>query len=173
MMSDLENPARRIKLGKIVINIGVGSSGERLEKAVKLLEQLTGQEPSIRKSRRTVKGFGTRKGEPIAAVVTLRGERAIQLLDRLLEARGRRIPERSFDGTGNVSFGIKEHIDIPGVKYDPEIGIFGMDVSVTLERSGYRVARRKRARSTVGRDHIVKREDAIEFFRGQFNVEVA
>ncbi len=167
-----ENPMRRIKVGKVVINIGVGTSGERLEKAVRLLRQLTGQEPSIRRARKTIRGFGIHRGEPIAAVVTLRGRRALELLNRLLDARGRRIPERSFDALGNVSFGIKEHIDIPGMKYDPEIGIFGMDVSVSLERPGYRVARRRRARSSVGRRHLVTREEAIEFFRTQLGVEV-
>lgn len=168
-----ENPMRRIKIGKVVINIGVGASGERLEKAVKLLERLTGQKPSIRKAKKTIKGFGIHRGEPIAAVATLRGRKAEELLDKLLEARDRRIPAKSFDELGNLSFGIKEHIDIPGVKYDPEIGIFGMDVSVTLERPGYRVARRRRARSSIGKNHYVTRDEAIQFFREKLNVEVS
>ncbi|MFP3292845.1 MAG: 50S ribosomal protein L5 [Nitrososphaeria archaeon] len=167
-----ENPMRTVRIEKVVLHIGVGTSGERLEKAARLLEQLSGQKPSIRKAKKTIKGFGIHRGEPIAAMVTLRGRKALEMLNRLLDARGRRIPESSFDGRGNVSFGIKEHIDIPGVKYDPEIGIFGMDVSVALSRPGYRVARRRRARSYVGRDHVVSREDAINFFRTQLNVEV-
>ncbi len=167
-----ENPMRAIRIGKVVLNIGVGTSGERLEKAARLLELMTGQKPSIRRARRTIRGFGIHRGEPIAAMVTLRGKKALELLNRLLDSRGRRIPERSFDSRGNVSFGIKEHIDIPGMKYDPEIGIFGMDVSVTLERPGYRVARRRRARSSIGKRHLVTREEAINFFRTQLNVEV-
>ncbi|MGC8555850.1 MAG: 50S ribosomal protein L5 [Conexivisphaera sp.] len=168
-----ENPMRAIRLDKVVLNIGVGTSGERLEKASRLLEQLTGQSPSVRTARKTIRGFGIHRGEPIAVVVTLRGRRALELLNRLLDARGRVIPERSFDERGNVSFGIREHIDIPGVKYDPEIGIFGMDVSVSLRRPGYRVALRRRARSSIGKRHVVSRDEAINFFRTQLNVEVA
>jgi len=166
------NPMRAIRIAKVVINIGVGASGERLEKAVRLLEQLSGQKPSVRNAKSTIRGFGIHRGEPIAAMVTMRGRRALDLLNRLLDSRGRRIDARSFDGRGNVSFGIREHIDIPGIKYDPEIGIFGMDVSVSLERSGYRVARRRRARSSIGRSQIVGRDDAVEFFRSQLGVEV-
>ncbi|MDP7981608.1 MAG: 50S ribosomal protein L5 [Conexivisphaerales archaeon] len=172
-MAPVGNPMRTVRIAKVVLNIGVGASGERLEKAVKLLENMSGQTPSVRNAKSTIRGFGIHRGEPIAAMVTLRGRKALELLNRLLDARGRRILERSFDNRGNVSFGIKEHIDIPGMKYDPEIGIFGMDVSVSLERPGYRVARRRRARSSVGKDHVVSREDAINFFRTQLNVEVA
>jgi len=104
--------------------------------------------------------------------VTLRGERAVEALKKLLQAKGNTLPASSFDENGSVSFGIKEHIDIPGVKYKPELGIFGMNVSVFITRPGYRVMYRRRAPSKVGHKHRVKREEAIEFMRSNFGVEV-
>lgn len=167
-----ENPMREVRIGKVVINIAVGKSGERLEKAAKLLEMITGQKPSRRKAKKTIRGFGIYRGEPIAVVTTLRKKKALEILKLLLQAKGSTLKASSFDERGNVSFGIKEHIDIPGMKYDPEIGIFGMDVCVQLERPGYRVARRKRARSKVGKNHLVTKEEAINFFRNVLGVEV-
>ena len=169
---ELENPMRRIKISKVVLNIGVGKSGEPLEKAAKVLEQLTGQKPSFRKAKRTIRDFGIHRKEPIGVMVTVRGEKAKELLRKLLKAREDRLPSSSFDEFGNVNFGIKEHIDIPGMKYDPDIGIFGMNVCVSLERPGYRVMRRRRMRSKVGRKHRIGREEAIEFFKREFGVEV-
>ncbi len=155
------NPMLKPRIAKVTVNISVGESGERLQKAVKVLEMLTGQKPSIRRAKRTIRDFGIRKGEPIAAVVTLRGEKAIEFLRRVLPAVGNKFKASQFDEYGNVGFGIKEHILIPGVRYDPEIGVFGMDVVVTVERPGYRVARRRRARSHIPRRHRVTREESM------------
>jgi len=166
------NPMREPRIGKVVVNITVGASGEPLNKAMTILEQLTGQRPCMRRAKRTIRTFGIRKNEPIACMVTLRGERAEAFLRRALEAVGNRISPRSFDGNGNFAFGIKEHIDIPGTRYDPNLGIVGMDVMVSVERPGYRVARRRRARAKVGRSHRVTREEAVEFIRNRFGTEV-
>ncbi len=166
------NPMLKPRITKVTVNIGVGESGERLQRAIKVLRDLTGQEPSIRYARRTIKEFGIRKGEPIAVVVTLRGERARSFLEKALEAIGHRIKASSFDDYGNVSFGIREHIMLPGVKYDPNIGVFGMDVAVTLERPGFRVMRRHRKRSRIPRRHRVSKLEAIAFFIKELNVRV-
>ncbi|RLG78002.1 MAG: 50S ribosomal protein L5 [Thermoprotei archaeon] len=166
------NPMLKPRIAKVTVNIGVGESGERLQKAAKVLKDLTGQEPSIRYARRTIKEFGIRKGEPIAVVVTLRGERARSFLEKALEAIGRRIKASSFDDYGNVSFGIREHIMLPGVKYDPNIGVFGMDVAVTLERPGFRVMRRRRRKSRIPRRHRVSKLEAITYFIKELNVRV-
>ncbi len=166
------NPMLEPRIAKVVVNMGVGSSGERLEKAARLLEQLTGQKPSFRRAKRTIKEFNIKRGEPIAVVVTLRGARATDFLERALAAIGRRIKYSSFDDYGNVSFGIREHIMLPGAKYDPEIGIFGMDITVKLERPGYRVMRRRRCRSTIPRRHRVSREEAAVFFVTKLGVKV-
>lgn len=78
----------------------------------------------------------------------------------------------SFDSNGNISIGIHEHIDIPGTKYNPEIGIFGMDVSISLTRPGYRIAK-KRERGRIGKGHRITKEEAIEFFKQRFGAEIA
>lgn len=166
------NPMRKPRLAKVTVNIGVGESGERLRKAAKILEMLTGQEPSERRAKRTIKEFNVRKGEPIAAAVTLRGEKALSFLNKVLDAVGRRVKSSSFDDYGNVSIGIREHIMLPGVKYDPELGIFGMDVCVTLEKPGLRVMRRRVKRSRVPYRQRVSRVEAIVFFIKELNTKV-
>ena len=166
------NPMTQVRIAKVVVNMAVGTSGEKLEKAVKVLESLTGQKPSRRKAKRTIREFGIRKGENIACVVTLRKEKAIEFLRRALAAVGNRIKASSFDDHGNVSFGIKEHIDIPGTKYDPNIGIFGMDVCISFEKPGYRVKRRRIKKSKVGKAHKVTKCEAMEYLKREFGVEI-
>lgn len=167
-----KDPMREPRIGKVVVNICTGQSGEPLDRAMTILEQLTGQRPCMRRAKRTNRTFGIRKNEPIACIVTLRGVRAEAFLKGALEAVGNRVSPRSFDRYGNFAFGIREHIDIPGTRYDPNLGIVGMDVMVSVERPGYRVARRKRAKSKIGRRHRVTREEAVEFIRNRFGTEV-
>lgn len=83
-----------------------------------------------------------------------------------------KVSRKSFDVHGNFAFGIKEHIEIPGVKYDPEIGIFGMDVCVSLTRPGYRVKERRIGKAKVGSKHVLTPEEAIVFVKDNFGVEV-
>lgn len=163
---------RRVRIAKVVLNIGVGRSGEAIERARRVIEDLVKQKASSRKAKKSIRDFGVHKGEPIGMMVTIRGTRAPEVLKLLLQARENRIPSTAFDEFGNCSFGIKEHIEIPGVRYSPEIGIFGMNVSAVLERSGFRVARRNRAAAKVGRKHRVGREEALEYFKKNFAVEV-
>ncbi|MFC1752310.1 50S ribosomal protein L5 [Thermoproteota archaeon] len=167
-----ENPMRIIKIAKVVLNIGVGESGEIIERAKTLLQDLTGHMPSSRNAERTVKEFGIHKGEPIGVTVTLRGPITSNVVKRFISAKSNKISKHSFDRTGNCSFGIREHIEIPDVKYDPNIGIFGMDISVILERPGTRVMRRKRIKSKVGITQKVSRDEAIDFFKTKLNIEV-
>ncbi len=167
-----ENPMRKIKVGKVVVNIGLGKSGEAIERGKKVLEQVTGQTPTQTRAKRSVRDFGIHKGEPIGVVVTVRGEEAAPLIEKLLAAREKKLPESSFDSRGSVSFGIKEHIEIPGIRYDPAIGILGMNVSVLLERPGFGVARRNRRTSRVGKTHLVSRDEAVQYFKDNFGVTV-
>lgn len=167
-----EHPMRKPRIEKVTVNIGVGESGERLENAVKLLERLTGQKPIKTIARVTNPTFGIRKGLPIGCKVTLRGKRAIEFLKRAFEAVDYRISYNNIDQFGNFSFGIKEYIQFPGVKYDPKIGMFGMDVCVTMERPGYRVKRRKRARAKIPRRHLLTPEEVVVFLKHEFGVEV-
>jgi large subunit ribosomal protein L5 len=166
------NPMRKLRIDKVTVNMGVGEGGEKLAKAEALLEKLTEQKPTKTYAKSTNPTFGIRKGLPIGCKVTLRGERAEKFLERALQAIGHKIKLSSFDKYGNVSFGIREHIDLPGVKYDPAIGIYGMDVCLTIERPGFRVKKRKIRPSKVGRSHLVNREEAVEFLKNKYNVIV-
>jgi large subunit ribosomal protein L5 len=166
-------PMRKISIEKTVINIGVGKSGEAVERARRVLEQITAQKPASRKAKNSIRDFGTHKGQPIGLVVTARGEeRCKELIKRLLIARENKMNQSSFDDRGSVSFGLKEHIEIPGIRYDPEIGIWGMNVSVLLQRPGSRVARRLRKSASLGKSHVVSKEEAVEYFKREFEVVV-
>ena len=167
-----ENPMLKPRIEKVTVNISVGKSGEPLEKAATILKQLTGQQPCKRKAKKTIRDFGIRKGEPIACLVTLRGEKAREFLKKTFRAVDNKLPKDSFDRYGNFSFGIEEHIEIPGTKYVPELGIYGMDVSVALGRPGYRVKRRRRAKSRIGSGHLLTAEEAMLFIKDEFEVEV-
>jgi large subunit ribosomal protein L5 len=109
---------------------------------------------------------------PIGCVVTLRGEKAEEFLKRAFAIRENRIASYSFDREGNLSFGVPDYTDFSGMKYDPEIGIFGMDISVSIQRPGKRVARRRIMRRSIPHSHRMTRPEAMEFIKQKFNVEV-
>jgi large subunit ribosomal protein L5 len=163
---------RKVRIAKVVINIGVGRSGEAIERARRVIEDLVHQKACSRQAKKSIRDFGVHKGEPIGMMVTIRGKKAPEVLKLLLQGRENRVPPTTFDDFGNCSFGIKEHIEIPGVRYSPDIGIFGMNVSAVLERAGFRVARRNRSPGKVGIKHRVGREESIEFFKRNFGVEI-
>ncbi len=166
-----ENQMRQIEIGKVTVNIGVGQVGDDVEKAVKLLEKLTGKQPVRTESKDESKTFGLRSGLNIGARATLRGEDAREFLEKVAPAAGS-ISMDAFDGNGNFSLGISEYIDVPGVDYDSDIGMRGFEVAVTLERPGYRVKRRDHKPSSIGKDHRVSDEEAAEFVEDEIGIEV-
>jgi large subunit ribosomal protein L5 len=166
------NPLRVVRILKVTLNIATGKSGEPLEKAKKVLTQLTNKTPTTKQAKKAIKDWGVRKGEPIAAVVTLRGTDASEFLKRALDAVSNKVNESSFDDYGNFSFGIKEHIEIPGTRYVPELGIFGATIHVTLGRPGYRIRSRAIRPSKIGHNHYVSREDAVKFMQNNFGLNV-
>ena len=166
------NPMRALRIGKVVVNIGVGASGDPLDHAQTIVEQLTGQKACQRFAKQTIRGFNIRKREPIACMVTLRGDKADVFLRKAFIAAGKKINPHSFDKWGNFAFGISEHIDIPGTRYDPNLGITGMDVIVTVERLGYHINEKKRARGKIGKSHKITPEESLGFIKSKFGVEV-
>lgn len=167
-----ENTMKTIRLEKVVLNMGVGRSGDAIEVAKKALDSITNKKSCARDAKATQRDWGVRKGEPIGVAVTIRDDDAKQLLKRLLAAVGNRLKGRSFDNFGNVSFGIKEHIDIPGIKYDPQIGILGLEAAITLTRPGFSIRVRSRHKASVGAKHRISREEAQQFLTREFGVEI-
>src|SRR5882672_897351 len=166
------NPLRVVRIEKVTLNIATGKSGEPLEKAKKVLTQLTNKTPTTKLAKKAIKDWGIRKGEPIATVVTLRREEAGQFLTRALDAVSNKVNDSCFDDYGNFSFGIKEHIEIPGTKYVPELGIFGATIHVTLERPGYRIKRRSIRPARINRSHRVIQEEAMSFIQSNYQIQI-
>jgi large subunit ribosomal protein L5 len=167
-----DQPMLKPQIEKVVVNLNVGKSGEPLEKAFKVLKEIAGQNPVKKNAKSSIRDFGIRKGEPIACVVTLRRQPAIAFLKKVLPVIDNRISKSSFDEFGNFAFGLKEHIEIPGVKYDPDVGIFGMDICVTLNRPGDRVRDRRKRKAKVGHKHMLTPEEAILFTKQTLGVEI-
>jgi large subunit ribosomal protein L5 len=160
------------KIEKVTVNIGVGEAGERLKKAETVLKGLTNHKPIETLSRTTNKDWGLRKRMPIGCKVTLRGKDADGFLKEALSTRENKMADYSFDDEGNLSFGIPDHTLFKSQKYDPNIGIFGMDVCITMKKPGYRVKRRRIERRHVPHRHRVTKEESIKFFSETYNVEV-
>ncbi len=167
-----ENPHRAIRIIKIVVNAGVGESGENRTKAEKVLEMITHQKPVATRARSTNRDFGIRKGQEIGAKVTLRGAVAVEFLGRAFEARDRQLDVASIDRNGNFSFGIADYTDFTGMKYDPRIGIHGMDVAVELGRAGYRVRQRRSQPRPIPRSIRSTPAETRAFLETAFRVNV-
>ncbi|MFX0133839.1 MAG: 50S ribosomal protein L5 [Candidatus Hodarchaeota archaeon] len=167
-----ENPMILPKISKVTINMSIGEGGVPLEKASQVLESLVSQNPVKLKAKKTIRTFGIRKFEPIAIKTTLRGEKAINFLKRSLEVVENKLKKSSFDNYGNFSFGVKEHIELPGVKYDPKLGIFGFDVNVSLERLGFRIRRRSYRRKKIPTKIRLSPEEAMVFMEKYFGTTI-
>ena len=172
MADNSQNKMKEIKLEKVVLNMGVGKSGDAIETAKKALDQISNKKSCDRSAKKAYRDWGVRKGEPIGAAVTIRGNDAKNLLKKLLEAKGNNVNGRSFDKMGNLSFGIREHIDIPGIKYDPKIGILGLDVTARLIRPGYNIRIRSRHKASVGKHHKITPDEAKAYLTKEFGASV-
>lgn len=167
-----KQPMLKPRIDKVVVNLNVGKSGTPLENASNVLIELTGQKPIKRKAKKTIRDFGIRQGEPISCVVTLRKQPAITFLRKVLPVLDNKLSLSSFDKHGNFSFGLKEHIEIAGVKYDPNVGIFGMDVCVSVNRPGNRVKIRRKHKTHIGNSHLLTPDESIAFIKQILEVEI-
>ena len=168
----MTNKMMDIRLEKAVINIGVGDAGERLIKAEKVLKMITGKKPIRTIAKTTNRDLGIRKSMQIGCKVTLRGSEAEEFVKKAFWIRDNRIANYSFDAEGNFSFGIQDYTDFPGMKYDPEIGIFGLDVTTAIGRPGRRVQKRKIMRTKLPKHHRVTKKEGMQFVKSKFGVEV-
>ncbi len=168
----MSNTMRTPVIDKVIVHMGVGESGQHLVNAEEILRTITGQAVVRCFAKRTLPAFAIKKKEPIGCKVTLRGQKAQEFLEIALGIVEKSLVKSQFDSLGNVSFGIEEHTDFPGMRYDPNIGVFGMDVTVVIKRPGERICKRRIATRKIPTNHRVTVEDAIVFLNESYGVEV-
>lgn len=152
-------------IDKVVLT--VGGTGEDLEKGIKLLNIITNRTPAEQLTQKRIASLGVRPGLKVGGVVTVRQGKH-ELLKRLLESfdnelKAKQVSENSF------SFGIQEYIEIPGVEYQRDIGIRGLEVTVTFKKPGKRVKLKKVKRGKLPRKQRVSKEEIIKFMEQNFN----
>jgi len=134
-----KNAMQAPRIEKIVVNMGLGeaiNNGKIIDASVEQLASITGQKPVVTKSRKSIANFKLRQGQSIGAMVTLRGERAYEFLDRLVSIALPRVRDfkgvspKAFDGKGNYTLGIREQIIFPEINYDKVEKIKGMNITV-------------------------------------------
>jgi large subunit ribosomal protein L5 len=166
------NPMRQVRIEKVTLNVGAGKDQSKLEKGMLLLKIITGINPVKTFTNKRIPSWGIRPGLPIGCKLTLRKKKAEEILLKLLDAKDNKLRLHQFDKDGNIAFGIHEYIDIPGIKYDPKIGIMGFEVCVTFERPGFRIKRRGTMKRKISNRHRIGKEEVIEFMKNKFNVKV-
>ena len=166
------NSMKEIRIEKVTLNVGAGKDQNKLEKGMLLLKNVTGINPVKTFTNKRIPSWGLRPGLPIGCKLTLRKKKAEEILSKLLDAKDNRLGLHQFDKEGNIAFGIHEYIDIPGIRYDPKIGIMGFEVCITLERQGFRIKKRRIMKRKIPLKHKIKKEEVIEFMKKKFNVEV-
>lgn len=162
-----ENPMREIKIEKVVLS--VGGTGDDLEKGVKLLEVLTGRKPSKRKSRKRIPSLGVRPGLEIGAMVTIR-KNSKDILKKMLATIDNKLRKKQIS-KNTFSFGIHEYIEIPGVEYQRDIGIRGLDITVTFMRAGKRIELKKIKKGKIPKRQTISSEEIIKFMEDNFQTK--
>jgi large subunit ribosomal protein L5 len=164
------NAMQKIRIEKITLNIGSGKEQSKLEKGMKLIKHLTGSDPVKTITKKRIPNWGLRPGLPIGCKLTIRNGQKVELIGRLLKAKNNKLSANNFDENGSVSFGIHEYIDIPGVSYNPEVGIMGFQACITLSRPGFRIKMRRLKKSSVPKRHRISKDEAMQFMKNEFGV---
>ena len=170
--TDLKNPMRNLRISKVTLNFGAGKNQQLLEKGVKLLKKVSGVDPVTTVTQKRIPNWDLRPGLAIGAKITLRGKRAEEVLVQVLTAKEDGLTMKNFDNYGNLSFGVPEYIEMQGIKYDPEIGILGFEVSATIERPGFRITKRRIRTAKVPQKHRVTKEESVKFISEKFGVKI-
>ncbi|MEM4270515.1 MAG: 50S ribosomal protein L5 [Candidatus Pacearchaeota archaeon] len=164
-----KNKMNEIKLEKVVLSIG--GTADILEKGFKLLERITREKPIKRISVKRIPSLNVRPGLPVGCMVTLRRKKAEEILKRLLQAIGNQLKKKQIT-ENSFSFGIKEYIEIPGMEYQRDIGIMGLDVSVSFTRPGKRVIRKKIKKGRLPKKQNISPEEIMDFMQKKFNIKI-
>jgi|SRR3989344_7416238 len=164
-----ENPMKEIEMEKLVLSIG--AVGDELDKAVRLLNIISGMKAVKTRSRKRIPAFNIRPGLEIGCKVTLRGKKAEELLSRLLEAVNNQLKEKQIEPNG-FSFGIPEYIEIPGMEYQREIGMLGLNITAVFKRKGKRTEIKKIKRGKIPQRQQVTREEIIKFMQLNFKIKI-
>ena len=166
------NPMQQVRIEELTLNIGAGKEQTVLEKGMTVIKSLTGIEPQKRITKKRIPSWGLRPGLPVGVRLTLRGSKATDMLKRTLKAKEFKLSPRHFDNAGSISFGITEHIEIEGAKYDPKIGVMGLQVCLTLEKPGFHVKRRRVRSAPVGKRQRITKNESMAFMKDKFGVTV-
>lgn len=166
------NKMQQAYIDKVTVNVCVGNDKQGMDKAEKLLRKLTDKNPVKNTAKRRLATWQIRPGLPIGFKVTLRGEDAKKFLTWMVESKNKQIKGSSFDTFGNFSLGFPEYLELNGIKYDADIGILGFEVMVTFAKPGYRIKRRVLNSKRIPLRHRVTKEEAVEYMKEHFKVEV-
>jgi large subunit ribosomal protein L5 len=168
-----DNPMRKIKIAKLTLNVGAGKDQNLLDKGMKLIKHITGMDAVKTITTKRLQAWGLRPGLPIGCKLTIRDQAKINnLIERLLEAKDNQLSQRQFDNNGNVAFGIQEYVDIGATDYNPEIGMMGLEVCITLQRPGTRIRDRRIKSKKIPQRHRIAKEDSINFMKENFKIQI-
>ncbi|OGJ21394.1 50S ribosomal protein L5 [Candidatus Pacearchaeota archaeon RBG_13_36_9] len=163
------NKMRNIEIEKVVLNVGL--TGAELDKGVKLLSLISSKKAVKTKSKKRIPSFGIRPGLEIGAMVTIRGKESEAILRRLLASVGNKLKSKQINEE-DFSFGIAEYIEIPGMEYQRDIGMMGLNVSVVFQRKGKRVMLKKIKRGKFPQRQRTTKKEIIAFLKDKFNIEI-
>ena len=161
-----------IRIEKVTLNIGTGGPGDNLDKAMKLLQNLTSSKPVQTSTKKKIPTWGLRPGLKIGCKVTLRGRKAESFFKKLLEAKNNSLNPKNFDTNGNLSFGISEYLDIPGAEYDMSIGIIGLEAAVTLTKPGFRISKRRIKQKKIPYKIRISKQKAMDFVSNKYSIKI-